>query len=209
MQIRPGVSTHALDWEYDEPIHLHVVETGTATVLFGTGPSESADAVLALASERDVDVAVAEHGDPDHVGGASRLGADAGIEVAIPAGDADALTAAGVDPDHRLTAGTDYWGVDPVAAPGHTRDNMAFLYDDVLVAGDTVVGRGSQFTADEDWSGPLAITPADFNDDDALARESVAGLLEYDFETVLVSHGDHVVTGGPAAVRTLARDFGV
>lgn len=205
------VESVSIDWryrEYVEPISVHVVDCGDATVLVGGGDENIAEEMVTLARERDVDVVIAEHGHVDHYGAIPALREALGVEVAVPAGDADALRAAGIDPDHLLEAGETYWGIETVAAPGHTPDNMAYQVRDVLLAGDTVVGSDSVFAAEGDWSGPLAVIEAQFNDDDGLARESVADLLSVSFEDVRVSHGSHVTTGGRAAVETLVGDLG-
>lgn len=208
MTDRTDVHAYDLAWEYDEPLSVHVVETDGATVLFGGAVEERGGALVDFVHRHDVDVVVAEHGDWDHYAGLPDV-RDATPEVAVaaPAGDVPVLSAAGIDVDVALETGETYWGVTVVGAPGHTPDNAAYVYEDVLVAGDTVVGADSTFAADDAWSGPLAVVEAAFNDDDARTRASVSNLLPYDVETVLVSHGRSVTSGGHAAIETLVEDL--
>lgn len=210
MQVRPDVTTHAIEWsygEYVEPLSVHVLDTKAATVMVGGGDDSIAEELLAIARDHGVDVVVIEHAHVDHFGAVPRLREALDITVAIPKPDARSLRRQGVDPDVTLTDGDRSWGIEPIATPGHTPGNMAFLYDDCLLAGDTVAGSDSVFAAEDDWSGPLAVIEPRFNGDDARTRESVGRLPDYDFETVLVSHGSHVLESGPAAVDRLLDDL--
>lgn len=207
MQVRPDVHTYDLDWRFDEPLSVHVLDTDEGPVLFGAGDESCADAVADVARDHGVRSVVVEHGDGDHYGGVPRLREAVAPEVAAPAGDAPALREAGVEPDRLLEPGDRYRGALAVAVPGHTPGNLAYLWEDVLVAGDTVAGVDSTFAAAGDWSGPLAVLGPDYNADDARARESVRNLLDHDFETVLVSHGANVEAGGREAVETLVADL--
>jgi len=61
-----------------------------------------------------------------------------------------------------------------------------------LILGDSLIGRPS---------GQLNLLPADKFADIAKARESLARLLKYNFDTVLVGDGASILTGGKEAVR--------
>lgn len=180
-----------------------LVETDAATLLFGCGDEEHDRSLGEIVDEHGVDVGVIEHGDPDHYGAATALRENHGVEIAAPAGDRERVEAAGVEVDHPLEAGTTQWGVETIAAPGHTPGNLAYRWGDVLVAGDTVVGSGSEFAVEASDTGRLSLMVPGYNDDDAQYRESVARLLDYDVETILVTHGPNVESGGNEALREL------
>ncbi|MFB6301236.1 MAG: MBL fold metallo-hydrolase [Halobacteriales archaeon] len=210
MEIQSGVYTYDLEWEYNEytePLSVTIIETDAGTVLFGGGDSYTAEELVGIAEDHGVDAIVIEHGDVDHYDAVPALREAIDPEVAAPAGDMRKLNAAGIAVDVELTAGEPYRDVLPIATPGHTPDNMAYLYDSVLVAGDTVVGSDSVFAAAGPWSGPLAVITPDFSHDDAQARDSVANLLDYEFDTVLVTHGSNVLSDGYDAVETLVADL--
>jgi glyoxylase-like metal-dependent hydrolase (beta-lactamase superfamily II) len=152
-------------------------------------------------------VVLIEHAHVDHYGAVPAIREALDVTVAIPEADADALRSAGIEPDVTLTDGQTRWGIEPIATPGHTPGNMAYRYGDCLLAGDTVVGSDSVFAASDDWSGPLAVVEARFNDDDTQARESVSRLRALDLDSVLVSHGSHVRDGADSAIETLCRDL--
>lgn len=208
MEIQSDVYAYEVEWGYDEPLGIQVVETDAATLLFGGGTDDIVDDLVEIASKHKIDVVVVEHGDLDHYGGVPGLQVEfPDIEVAVPAGDTEFLEEAGIIPDHLLEADTTYWGVETISTPGHTPDNMSYLYDDVLVAGDTVVGASSPFAAEGSWSGALAVCTSDYNADDAQTRESIGLLANYDFDTVLLSHGSNVIGGGKEEINTLIDDI--
>lgn len=206
MEVTDEVHTYDLPWSYggyDEPISVHVVETGDAMVLFGAGTESTADDLLNQVGEHDVDVVIVEHGDIDHYGGVPRLREAWDVEVAVPAGDAQFLETADIEADHHLEAGETYWGIETVPAPGHTPDNMSYLYDDVLIAGDTVCGSDSPFSMEGDWPGALAPLAEELNNDNSMTLRSISNLLEVDFDIVLTSHGQNVLSGAADEVQTL------
>ena len=208
MDLRPGVSTYDLDWNYDEPLSVHVIDTGEGTVLFGGASEECADDLVAIAVDHGIDAVIVEHGDGDHYGAVPALReAIPDLEVAVPAGDAGFLDEAGVPYTRGLEGGETYLGVKAIAVPGHTPDNMAYLVDDVLVAGDTVGGVDSMFAAEGDWDGPLTVLGEAANADDAGARASVSRLLDHEFDVVLVTHGSNVLEDGRAAIETLVAEL--
>ncbi|MEF8778646.1 MAG: MBL fold metallo-hydrolase [Natronomonas sp.] len=208
MKVSPGVFSYEVEWQYDEPLWVQVIETDQTTVLFGAGDESAADAVCDIATNHGVDALIVEHGDTDHYGGVPTLReAIEDLEVATPAGDVSFLEEAGIEVDRPLEAGERYWGVRTISTPGHTPDNMSYLYEDTLVAGDTVTGADSLFAAAGEWSGPLAVITADYNADDEQARNSVSELAEYEFETVLVSHGTNVTEDGSEKIETLVADL--
>lgn len=207
MKVRPGVHTFDLEWNRGEPLSVHVVETDDGAILFGSGDDATAEQVVAIAREHDIDAVVVEHGDVDHYRGVPALRAALDIDVAVPEGDAGFLLDEDIEPDHRLTDGELYRGVLAIELPGHTPGNMAFLYEGVLIAGDTVAGVDSKYAADGEWSGPLTVMDRDHNAMDRRAREAIRQLAEYEIETVLVTHGSNVLEAGGEAIQTLINEL--
>lgn len=207
MRVKPGVYTYDLEWEsFGEPLSVHVVEA-EGTVLFGGGDASTSDALVEIARDHGVDAVVVEHGDPDHYMGVPHLReSEPGIDVAVPERDASFLRDDGVEPDVTLEPGDKYFGVEVVAAPGHTPGNASYVYDDVLVAGDTVVGADSEFARPP--PSDLSVIESDWNADDEEAVASVANLLEHDFETVLVTHGSNVLENGRQEVENVVENTG-
>lgn len=203
MKVREGIHTYDLDWTEGEPLSVHVVETNDANVLFGGGDEFTADELLAIARKHNVEVLIVEHGDVDHYEGAKLLADQLDLTIAVPEGDEHFLTDAGIEVDIPLEADREYWEILTISAPGHTPDNMAYLYEDTIIAGDTVVGSDSVFAADIEWDGELAVITPDWNFDDEQMKSSVANLLQYDFESVLVTHGSNVYESGKKELQHL------
>lgn len=215
MEVRPDVYAYELEWpkctEYadgQEPIWVHVIETPAANILFGTGDETTADELLPIARHHDIDRVVVEHADPDHWEGVPFIREGLDVEVSVPAGDAPRMIEeGGIEPDRRLENGETYWGVETISAPGHTPDNMAYLYEDALIAGDTVFGVDSVYTLESDYRGELGVVTPGWNADDARMRRSVRDLLAWDFESVLVTHGSSVHDNGHEEWEKLVADL--
>lgn len=221
MEIRDGVYTYALDWPLatelgvnrrghgnEESLSVNVVETDEGAVQIGMGHSTTADESVAVARRHGVDLAFAEHGDWDHYSAGPRLREELGVELGVPEGDAEAIADDGVEADFLLSGGDEIRGIEIIDAPGHTPGNLVFLYADVLFAGDTVLGADIENVADDDWSGRLALSPPNRNaGGDEAAIESVRKLLEYDFEVLLLTHGEDVLSDAKAEVEALVDDL--
>lgn len=221
MEIRDGVYTYALDWPLatelgvnrrghgnEESLSVNVVETDEGAVQIGMGHSTTADESVAVARRHGVDLAFAEHGDWDHYSAGPRLREELGVELGVPEGDAEAIADDGVEADFLLSGGDEIRGIEVIDAPGHTPGNLVFLYADVLFAGDTVLGADIENIADDDWSGRLALSPPNRNaGGDEAAIESVRKLLEYDFEVLLLTHGEDVLSDAKTEVEALVDDL--
>lgn len=224
MQVKDGIYTYDLEWQLDDPLTIQVVETPEATLMFGGGKDTTAEQQIEIGRDHDIDIVVVEHGDGDHFEAIPRMKEELEFEVAAPRGDipfiqgerswdrtdgkcaSDEPRETGVTVDIPIDAGETYWGgVRAISVPGHTPDNLSFLYDGVLIAGDSVVGRNDQ-EAEYDWSGSLSLLPAEQYVDAEEAYESVRTLLEYEFDVVLVTHGDHALEDGYAEVDALVED---
>jgi glyoxylase-like metal-dependent hydrolase (beta-lactamase superfamily II) len=103
---------------------------------------------IAAAGDRHVAQIVLTHGHPDHCGGAARFaelsGAPVGaLDPALRLGSegyapGDVITAAGCE-------------LRVVGTPGHSADSLSLLLeaDDVLLTGDTILGRGTAVIAQD------------------------------------------------------------
>lgn len=213
MRIAETVYTYSID-RSDGPyagecLSVHVIDAPDATVQFGAGDEHTANSVADITTSHDVDVIISEHGDPDHYRGIPHLRERSNVEVATPRDDTAVLVDAGITVDHGLDPGRVYWDIETIAVPGHSPGNMSFVYRDILIAGDSVIGSDFGRAADEDWTGDLAVLGPESHHDVEMARQNVSRLAEYEFDTVLVTHGSNVLTKGKHHLQILIDDLGV
>lgn len=195
----------------NEPVTVHIID-GPETVLFGTGFNSSVDTLCeVLDTYGGPDVIVVEHGDPDHYAALPALLNEYDATVAIPRQDVDALESIGVTADVALEHGENRWGVETIHLPGHTPGNMSFLHapSKTLIVGDTFVHRNSFAAAPGGWSGSFAPIKPSLNADDGQAREVIARLADYDFESARVTHGLNVLENARHELILLLDDLGL
>jgi glyoxylase-like metal-dependent hydrolase (beta-lactamase superfamily II) len=135
------------------------------------------------------------HRHRDHAGSIDAVLA-AAKDAAAYAGAADIPAITTTQPLVAIGDGETVFGLRIVATPGHTMGHVAVL-DEVgglLVAGDALRTVG----------GTLSGSNPDFTDDVAEAKASVAKLGELRYETLLVGHGEPILTGASAQVAALA-----
>ena len=127
------------------------------------------------------------HGDGDHVGGAAALVERYGLELHVPEGEPipDDL-----DPDVRYHDGDRIGGFTAVHTPGHTANHHALVHEEtgVAVLGDAVFGADLRGLP----AGYFVLPPAAYSEDLNAADESLANLLDYDFDVALLYHGSSV-----------------
>lgn len=145
-----------------------------------------------------------KHG--DHVGSAVAVaGLAANANVYVGEGDLAAIgpieSAEGTQGPVPVNDGDNVFGLDVIGTPGHTPGSISVLDSaaGILVAGDAMNTR----------SGALASASADpqFTEDLAMADASVRKLAGFDYEIVLMGHGEPILSGGSAEVNALADEL--
>jgi glyoxylase-like metal-dependent hydrolase (beta-lactamase superfamily II) len=109
-------------------------------VVIDPGPLDE-DHLAAIAGYAPIRRILVTHGHFDHVEGAARLSELLG---GVPVAAADPAHCIDSEP---LRDGAEEDGIRVLAVPGHTKDSVAFVVDDVVFTGDTVLGRGTTVVA--------------------------------------------------------------
>lgn len=176
--------------EFDDARYRAFLFDGEVPTLVDAGLEETTDALAdelaALGVEPDR--LVVTHGDPDHVGGLHDVVDRYGVETWLPEG----LAVDRHDPDQRFGDGDQVGQFTAVHTPGHTAHNHALVDEDsgVAVLGDAVFGADARGLPE----GYFVLPTGYFSADLGQADESLANLLNYDFDVALVYHGESVTS---------------
>lgn len=190
-QLTDGVADIQL--EYVRVFVLSDMPAGTTT-LVDTGFERTADYLVATLREEvgDVDRVILTHDGGDHHGGLDAVMDAFDPELCAAAGETDLLDAIDHEPDVRFEHGDVLDGdIEVVQVVGHSPCPSALLLRDAgaLISGDTLDGADRRGLPE----GYLLAPPETFNHDHAAAERNLADLLDYDFDTVFVFHGSHVM----------------
>jgi glyoxylase-like metal-dependent hydrolase (beta-lactamase superfamily II) len=200
--VPPSSATGGVTWERANLgfVSAYVlVRAGEAAIVdTGVGGSEGVIAEALTAAGTDwsaVGHIIVTHRHGDHAGSIGAVMAAAPDAV----GYAGAADIPGISAPRSLTPvadGETVFGLRIVATPGHTAGHIAVLDEvgEILVAGDALG------TVD----GTLAGSNPQFTDDAEQARASIVKLGGLTFETLLVGHGEPILTGASTQVAALA-----
>jgi len=208
-QATPAASTAAdLDpVEYQRVIaqfvNAYVLIRGNEAALVDTGlPGTGAQFAEVLQSAgldwNAVNHLIITHYHNDHVGAMSEV-MDAATGATIYAGAEDIPQ---IQTPHTIQAvadGDEVFGLQIIATPGHTLGHISVLdpVGSLFVAGDALTNNENT----------LAVSPAQFTTDMALAEESVKKIATFTFETAVFGHGEPIESGASAAVAELAQSL--
>lgn len=191
----------SLEWERVDLgfVSAYVLVRGRRAAVIDTGVDGSADAIgevldAAGPGWAGVSDVILTHRHPDHAGSLPDV-----MQRATAAtghiGEADLAQVSSPRPLKAAADGSEIFGVQVVATPGHTAGHIS-IFDPgtgVLVTGDAV--RNS--------SGLQGSDPQ-YTDDEEAAAASIDRLAELPVKTVLFGHGDPLTNGASAALRRLA-----
>lgn len=165
---------------------------GQTPTLFDTGYADTVDTLFDGIAATDVtpERLVITHADADHAGGFDAIVDRYTLETWVPEqAELDAST----NPDNRYGDGDRIGRFRAVHAPGHEPENHVLIDETagVAVMGDAVSGADQRGLP----AGYLHLPPAVYSQNLNQAEESLATLLEYDFDAALVFHGSSVLEG--------------
>jgi glyoxylase-like metal-dependent hydrolase (beta-lactamase superfamily II) len=180
-------------------VSAYLLVRGGEAAVVDTGVGGSDDDIAAALTGIGLDWSAVDHVILTHKHG-DHAGSVSPILTAAPTatGYIGAADLAAVQAPRALTAvddGDEVFGLRIIATPGHTAGHVAVLDElgGILVAGDALGTVG----------GPLAGSNPQFTEDPAAAQATIVKLGELTFETLLVGHGEPILTGAAAQVAAL------
>ncbi len=181
-------------------VSAYVLARGSEIAIVDTGTSgseaEILNAVDALGGTwSDVDHVIATHAHGDHVGSIVAV-MTAASRAEGWAGAADIANISAPRDIEPVSDGDEVFGLQVITTPGHTTGSIS-VFDPaagLLIAGDALNAPG----------GVIEGPNPNFTQNMDLANASVQKLAELNIETLLVGHGEPVLTGAGAALRAFA-----
>jgi glyoxylase-like metal-dependent hydrolase (beta-lactamase superfamily II) len=173
-----------------------VVDTGVA----GSEASIGEALTTAGLGWESVGHVIVTHKHNDHQGSLQGV-LDSATGATWYAGAEDMSAIVANSPGMPVGDGDSVFGLEIIETPGHTPGHISVLdpLGRILVVGDSARGGPE---------GGLAGPNAQFSEDLTLAHESVRKMAGFDYEVVLVGHGEPVLEGGTAAMTALAATLG-
>jgi glyoxylase-like metal-dependent hydrolase (beta-lactamase superfamily II) len=147
---------------------------------------------------------IVTHKHQDHAGSVEAVaGLAVNASVYAGAGDLDAIGTITDGTRGPVAVGDNdtVFGLDIIETPGHTPGHICVLdpVAGILVVGDAMNRNGGTLNS--------ASADPQFTEDIGLADESVRKLAGFEYEVVLVGHGEPIDSGGRAEVEGLANDL--
>jgi glyoxylase-like metal-dependent hydrolase (beta-lactamase superfamily II) len=198
----PAAPSGAVSWERANLgfVSAYVLVRAGEAAIVDTGVAGSEDAIGEALTRIGLDWpaighVILTHMHPDHAGSAAAI-LDRAPDAAGYAGAADIPNIVVPRPLVAVADGDRVFDLRIVTTPGHTAGHIA-VFDDI---GGVVVAGDALGTA----TGALEGSNPAFTADPAAAKASVAKLGALTFETLLVGHGEPILTGASTQVAALA-----
>jgi glyoxylase-like metal-dependent hydrolase (beta-lactamase superfamily II) len=181
-------------------VSAYVLVRGREAAVVDTGVAGSAGEIQRVLGEAGsgwdaVRHVVLTHHHPDHAGSVGEV-MTAAARATVYAGEADIASISTPRPLSAAADGSEIFGLQIVATPGHTAGHISVFDPDsaVLIAGDALNNNG-------------ALTGANprFTQDMAQAQASIGVLAALPVRTILFGHGEPLTEGAGPALRELAR----
>lgn len=196
-ELVPGIFTWA--WfsaphGYDFNGHFVVWPAGNLCI----DPVEATPEVLADLARRGVARIVVTN--RNHVRDANRVRSRTGARTAIHPADAAYAQGQEAEIDDTLQVGEQVGPFTVVGAAGKSPGEVALYWPDrrVLIVGDVLIGNPP---------GQCGLLRDKVMDDPGQLRESVRGLLQLDFDALLVGDGAPIISGAKERLRALVDTF--
>ncbi len=205
MEIGKGVYTVNLSGGKEYPLKVWILDCDKGVVLVDGGEAASdVDKIFSNLRSirknwRDVKLVLVTHKHADHTSNLGKIRDLTNARILAPKADAPEIEEKFGTKVEGLSDGEVIpfcGGIEVIWAPGHTEGNSSYYIRNqkLMIAGDTV------FSDDE---GNLTPPPEKYNSNTDQATKSIKRLLDYDFDTLSITHGPDRITDGKKKVKDL------
>ena len=210
VEVLEGIYSIDFSEAQNHGLELWVLNCPEEVVLVDTGMGETAidliEAELASIGKTwvDVEIVLITHRHGDHIRNLKKVKNLTGARVMAQKKEAPAIEAqTDVEVEYLDHGGHLPYcgGIEVIHVPGHTEGNCCYYLPDkkVMIAGDTVFG---------DEEGNIFPPPEKYCLDVEQATREIKRLLNYDFDTLLYTHGKDVLKEAKRRVRELIERTG-
>jgi len=182
------------------PVAAFLVVRGREIAVIDTLVPGNADRIGSMIQQTGLDWravrhVILTHWHFDHAGSAAEI-AERTPQATVWAGQADIEQIPLSRPIAAAHEGDEIFGLRILETPGHTAGHISVLDPtaSTLLTGDAIVN----------FDGNLSLAPAGFNEDVAVALDSVRRLAGLTFERALFAHGIPITSGASAAFARMA-----
>jgi len=211
VEVTKGV--HAIDLSEVEglPLECYLLNCDEGLILIDTGMRPSA--IERIEKElktigkdwKDIKICLITHRHGDHIKNLKRVKELTDAEIIVHEGDAEAIEretgveVKGVGDGYRLPH---CGGIVLVHVPGHTDGNCCYYLPEkkAIIVGDTIF-------ADE--KGELIPPPEKYSQDPERAKREIKRLLNYDFNILLLTHGENILKDAKEKIKELCLKLGI
>ena len=207
VEVLKGVHTIDLSEAGRLSLECYLLDCPEGVVLIDTGMQESAVEKIGTElksmgrSWRDIGAVLITHKHGDHIRNLPKVKELTGAEVMSHRGDAEDIEASTKVEVESLEHGN--WlpycgGIEVIHVPGHSSGNCCYYLPEkkLLIAGDTVFG---------DEEGNLEAPPQRYCLDVEQARREIRRLMDYDFDSLLITHGKNTMKGAKEKIEKLCK----
>lgn len=193
------------------PLECYLLNCDEGVVLIDTGMDPSAIERIERELKDigkdwgDIKVCLITHKHGDHIRNLKKVKELTDAEVIAHRGDVEAIEretgvkVKGVEDGYRLPY---CGGIVVIHVPGHTDGNCCYYLPErrCMIIGDTLF---------RDDRGELIPPPERYSKDAEMARREIKRLLNYDFDVLLLTHGENILHDARAEIENFCRKWGI
>ena len=207
VEVKPGIHTINLSETESLPLECYLLNCNEGLILIDTGMRPSA--IERIEKElktigknwKDIKICLITHKHGDHIKNLKKIKELTDAEIIAHKGDAKTIEretevkVKGVEDGYKLPH---CGGIILIHIPGHTDGNCCYYLPKkkTIIVGDTI------FTNEK---GELIPPPEKYSQNPERAKREIKRLLNYDFNTLLLTHGKNITKNAKEKIKELCK----